>query len=92
MYEVKVFPQPDGSRIRLVIDENHEPMYGLDTEEETQAAIDHENAMLNSHEWIALGRIHEAKCPTCETWHQKDSLWGIVVENNSKGFDEALTM
>jgi hypothetical protein len=73
----------------LVYDENHTPEYALDTEEETRAAIAHEQAMLDSAEWVALGAITEKKCPTCEHWHEVDSLWGIVVENSEKGFAEA---
>jgi hypothetical protein len=89
MQTVKTYDRPDGSRVRLVYDEDHVPFYGLDTEEETREAIAREQAMLDSAEWVALGAIVEKQCPTCETWHEKDSVWGIVVENNEKGFAEA---
>jgi hypothetical protein len=86
---VKIFNRIDGSRVRLVFDEEYVPMYCLDSEDETQAAIEHENAMLRSCEWIVLGAILEKQCPTCEHWHAVDSVWGIVVENNEKGLAEA---
>ena len=81
-----------GQRIRLVYDEYHETRgsYYYETEEETTAAEDYEIERLNSGEWIVLGRIVEELCTgACGGWVQVESLWGIVVENSSKGALEA---
>lgn len=81
----------DNQRIRLVYDEDHETegSYGYETEAETKAAEDHELAMLESHEWVVLGRIIEERCSHCDSWTETDSLWGIVIENTSKGYEQA---
>ena len=73
-----------GSRLRVVIDEVYEARgsYGFDTEEETKAAEDHEQAMLDSAQWIVVGGIHEERCGECSEWREVDSLWGIVTEND----------
>ncbi len=81
---------PD-QRIRLVYDEYHETRgsYSYDTEEKTKAAEDHEIDMLERGLWVVLGRIVEKKCACCDSWTEEDSLWGITVENTSKGMEEA---
>lgn len=82
--------RPD-QRIRLVYDDHHETRgsYGYDTEEETKAAEDYEIDMLERGLWIVLGRIVEKKCACCGSWTEADSLWGITVENTSKGVESA---
>lgn len=69
-------------RCRWVHDEMHETRgsYAYDTDAETRAAEDEEIANLASGEWVVLGCIVEKRCPTCDTWSETDSLWGIVVK------------
>lgn len=77
----------DTQRVRWVVDTDHVPEYGLDTEEETQKAIDEEYAALYSGDLIALGAIAETKCKSCDQWHEVDSLWGIVTEPDTDKLD-----
>lgn len=78
----------DTRQVRWVVDTDHVPDYGLDTEEETQAAIDEEYAALYNGNLVALGAIAETKCKACDQWEEVDSLWGIVVEPNTDKLDD----
>ncbi len=79
----------DRVRCRWIYDEDYQTVgsYGLDSEEETKAAEDHEIAKLGSEEWLALGCIVEHLCPTCGGWTQGDSLWGIVIKPEMEAID-----
>ena len=54
----------NGKTYKFVPDDQHETIgsYAYATPEETKAAEDHELAMLESGDWIALGCIVEEKC------------------------------
>jgi hypothetical protein len=71
--------------------------YALDTEDETRAAEDEEIAKLESGAWIAIGIIVWEKKPHCKEcqclskdwpWTETNSLWGIVVENDTQAIEE----
>ena len=78
------------TRVRWVYDEEYqtEGSYALDTEEETKAAEDEEILNLNNGTWFALGAIFERKCPTCEQWEEKDSVWGIITDGTDKELEQ----
>jgi len=89
----------NGKRYRAVIDESYETRgsYAYETEEATRAAEDAEIEKLDSGEWIAIGIIvleRKPHCPTCKCnpadwpWTETDSLWGIVVENDTVAVEE----
>ena len=82
----------NGKTYRLVYDETHETRgsFGYDTEDETKASEDNEFEKLESGKWIVLGCIVTAPCQStkhcdcCSGIETLDSLWGIVIENNTK--------
>lgn len=87
----------NGKHYRLVYDEGYQTRgsYAYDTEEETKAAEDEEIAKLYSGEWVVLGCIVTAPCcgveqvggvqhcEACTGTVEVDSLWGIVIENDT---------
>jgi hypothetical protein len=85
--------EANNKRYRAVYDEDYQTRgsYALNTEEETKAAEDEETANLESGKWVALGIIVFERKPHCSTctckeplpWTETDSLWGIVIENNT---------
>jgi hypothetical protein len=77
---------PEGYRLRWIYDEDYSPYgrYALDTEEETQAAIDWEMERLEAGTLTALGYILESRCSKCGKWVQEDSLWGIVIPDTQE--------
>lgn len=81
----------ENRRILLIHDDMYEPDYGLDTPEETAAAIAHENAKLDSGEWTAYALIEEERCEHCGEWHRVDSLWGCVFETPAGAEDDDFT-
>lgn len=85
IYGVVPCPEEDGGIYRVVIsyDPYHEPDYGLDTEEETQAAIQHELRMLEFGEWTAYSVHTESFCPHCGNWTLEDSVYGCVFDTGT---------
>ena len=90
--------EADKKRYRAVYDEHYETRgsYAYDTEEETRAAEDEEIANLASGKWVVLGIIVLLQRPHCVTcncppekwpWVEIDSLWGIVIENNTEAVE-----
>lgn len=76
---------------RLVYDEDHQTRgsYSYETEAETRAAEDEEIANLESGKWVVLGCIVTEPCPgphckACGGTVDVDSVWGIVVDRNTK--------
>lgn len=67
-------------RVVLRHDYAHEPHYGLDTWEETAAAIAHERAQLDAGVWCAYSLTTEERCTHCGVWEETDSLHGIVTD------------
>lgn len=69
-------------RIRWVQDDHYqsEGSFAYETEEETAKAVREEREALVDGRYVALGAIVETRCPTCEGWVLRDSLWGIVIE------------
>jgi len=93
----------DGKIYKFVPDELYETRgsYGYDTPEETKAAEDEEIAKLDSGDWIVLGVIVEEPCTgilpvdgkslhceCCSVSKETDSVWGVVVDNNPKAWEQ----
>jgi hypothetical protein len=72
----------DWRRVRWVHDYDYNPegLISGGTEAETQEAIDIERTGLDNGSLVALGAIVQTKCPGCEQWQDKDSLWAIVID------------
>ncbi len=83
--------EQDGKRYRLVYDEMHETRgsYAYETEAETRAAEDEELAKLESGEWVVLGCIVSER-KACGEYHETDSCWGFVVENDTRKAEELI--
>ena len=82
MIEYGVLDMAPRLRCRWVYDEHYQTVgsVGLETPEETAAAEQYELERLRSGEWVVLGCIVETQCETCDEWHERDALWGIVIE------------
>ena len=80
----------NGKHYRLVYDETHETVgpYCYGTAEEDAWAEQQELANLENGTWVVLGCIVTKPCPgphcaACGGTVQVDSLWGIVIENDT---------
>jgi hypothetical protein len=71
-----------GVTAHWVHDEDYHPEFALDTPEETEAAEKHEQEMLDSGDYLALGCVIETACECCGGTVLHDSLWGIVVNSS----------
>lgn len=82
----------DGKHFRAVYDNDYQTRgsYAYDTEEETRAAEDEEIAALESGRYIVIGIIvtepcgSAQHCECCAGRHETDSLWGIVIEPDTR--------
>jgi hypothetical protein len=86
-------------KYRAVYDEDYQTRgsFAYETEEETKRAEDKELEHLHDGTWIAIGIIVWEKKPHCKEcqcprrdwpWTETDSLWGIVVENDTQAIEE----
>lgn len=95
-----------GRHYKLVHDEDYQTVgsFAYETAKETKAAEDKQIAKLDSGEWVVLGCIVTAPCEggtgnsdepashcrACSGSVEVDSLWGIVVENDTRKIERVI--